>query len=441
MATSPSTSDSPGGLTTFGRIVILITAFLGWMFAGFQMSITPLVSHSAVNSFLWPGQSEQKLSLDEEKARKTIRGKWFARNNALFLLGAAAGGWGLGWFGDRLGRSKAMGASILCFSVFAGLALFARSPLEFVLFRFMSGLGVGGMWPNGIALVSEAWPNVSRPALAGVIGTAANVGLVLMGLAANIRPITPDDWHWMMLLGASTGVLGLLSLALVPESPRWLAGRVQQTAPPPVGEIFRGPLLKITLIGICLGTIPLYGGWGSGNWLVPWSDEEGAKRNEKGEAKDTTLKARIQVARSAGGTISSLLGGFLASLLGRRRSYFLISLGSLTVSFYLFNFLKPFDATFIPFVFLLGLISGFFFGWLPLCLPELFPTRVRSTGAGVTFNFGRVATAIGVLGAVYLVDRFEGDYPKVMGINSLVYALGMVVIWFAPDTSKKGLSD
>lgn len=440
MASSTTPGVTSSGLTDFGRCVILVTAFLGWMFAGFQMSITPLVSHSATSSFLWPDQSAENLAPEEKQQRQTIRGKWFARNNALFLLGAAAGGWGLGWLGDRAGRSKAMAASILCYSAFAGLALFARSPFEFVLFRFLSGLGVGGMWPNGIALVSEAWPNVSRPALAGLIGTAANVGQVLISMVAGRRPITPDDWHWVMLLGASSAILGLLALVVVPESPRWLAGRAQQAAPVLVGEIFRPPLLRLTLIGICLGTIPLFGGWGSGNWLVPWADEVGSQKDDQGRTKDT-LKSNTQLARSFGGTISSLLGGFLASLLGRRRSYFLISLGSLGISYYLFNYLHPLDAAFIPCVFLLGLISGFFFGWLPLCLPELFPTRVRSTGAGVTFNFGRVATALGVLGAVYLFDHFHGDYPRVIGITSLVYALGMVVIWFAPDTSAKGLSD
>jgi hypothetical protein len=87
------------------------------------------------------------------------------------------------------------------------------------------------------------------------------------------------------------------------------------------------------------------------------------------------------------------------------------------------------------------LFSGFYFGWLPLCLPEMFPTRVRSTGAGVSFNFGRIITAFGVLGGAMLVNSFGGDYARIGQITSLIYALGVVVILFAPDTSKTGLAE
>ena len=181
-------------------------------------------------------------------------------------------------------------------------------------------------------------------------------------------------------------------LLAVPESPSWLrAGPKPGKAAAPVAEVFRPPLLWLTLIGICLGTIPLLGGWGSGNWLVPWADKVGTTAD---------LKAWIQLNRSFGGSISSLLGGWVAGLAGRRLSYFLISLFSLVISEVVYLGLTPADGwLFAAGAFFVGLIAGTFFGWLPLCLPELFPTRVRSTGSGVTFNFGRIASAFGVLGA------------------------------------------
>jgi MFS family permease len=255
--------------------------------------------------------------------------------------------------------------------------------------------------------------------------------------------------------------LGLFVLVAVPESPRWRASRQQEgaTRTTPVVEIFRPPLLKLTLIGICLGTIPLLGGWGSANWLVPWADKVGG-------LADPALKSWTQVSRSAGGAISSLLGGWLASGLGRRKSYFLISLSSLAVSAYIFRYIGPAgigEAGVVDYIngwiglgtpsefqsinwfsfwaFMLGVTGGFYFGWLPLCLPELFPTRVRSTGAGVTFNFGRIASALGVLGAGALVQHYDGDYARVGALTSLVYFLGMVIIWFAPETSGKKLED
>jgi hypothetical protein len=88
-----------------------------------------------------------------------------------------------------------------------------------------------------------------------------------------------------------------------------------------------------------------------------------------------------------------------------------------------------------------GLFSGIYFGWLPFCLPELFPTRARSAGAGVSFNFGRILTAVTVFATGALMSYFEGDYARIGRVTSLVYVIGLVVIWFAPDTSKKRLED
>lgn len=434
-------------LTATGRYLILATAFLGWMFAGTLMAITPLMSRSAVIS-LSPGTPESEL------------GKWFAWYNASFLFGAAAGGLLFGWLGDRSGRVKAMGGSILCFTGFSGLSYFVTTPEQLLVLRFLACLGVGGMWPNGIALASEAWSEVSRLTLAGLIGTAANVGLVILALIATQRAITPEDWRWVLVLVAVPLPLGLIVLAFVPESPRWLEAQAnpQPSHRTPAIEIFRPPLLKVTIIGICLGTIPLLGGWGSANWLVPWADMVGGK-------EDAIGKAWTQVSRSSGGAISSLLGGWLAGLVGRRKSYFFISVGALLVSEYIFNWLTPAargvptswnyllgllgQGESVPFsavnwfnfwAFMLGVMTGFYFGWLPLCLPEMFPTRVRSTGAGVTFNFGRVAAAVGVLGAGELIkSHYQGDYARVGSVTSLIYVLGMVIIWFAPDTSGKKL--
>ncbi len=108
----------------------------------------------------------------------------------------------------------------------------------------------------------------------------------------------------------------------------------------------------------------------------------------------------------------------------------------------MFSVSSPTHEDFLWWTAALGLFSGFFFGWLPLCLPELFPTRVRSTGAGVSFNFGRIATAAGILVAAGLLKQlFEGDYAQIGRLTSLVYLVGAVVIWFAPDTSAKGLED
>jgi MFS transporter, SHS family, sialic acid transporter len=147
-----------------------------------------------------------------------------------------------------------------------------------------------------------------------------------------------------------------------------------------------------------------------------------------------------QIQRSGGGILGSLLGGWVASLVGRRMTYFFISLLSLGISSYIFGVLDPHHAQFGLFTFLLGFVGVTYFGWLPLYLPELFPTRVRSTGTGVSFNSGRVIAAVVVLGASSLIALFHGDFARVGLFTGCIYAAGMLIICFAPSTGKKELA-
>src|SRR5262249_45676604 len=133
--------------------------------------------------------------------------RWFAWYQAAFLLGAAAGGWLFGWLGDRLGRTRAMGAAGPCYSLFTLACYAAETAAVMLVLRFAACLGIGGVWPNAVALVAEAWPNASRPFVAGVLGAAANVGFVLLGLVGFYFPITNEAWRWVLLVGATPGVV------------------------------------------------------------------------------------------------------------------------------------------------------------------------------------------------------------------------------------------
>ncbi len=456
-------------LSTFGRYVILICAFLGWFCAGFHLAITPLAMQPAVIDLLGrAGELDvvrfQELNkLAPKKGAKAATAsrmsesdkaqwdewnervaRWYAWLVCAFLFGAATGGLVFGRIGDRIGRSKSMALSILTYSSMAAAAAwFAQSPLQLLVLWYLACTGVGGMWPNGVALVAEAWSSLSRPAAAGIIGTSANIGIFLVSTIAANKPVTHESWRWMLWVGASPFVLGLFALFAVPESPHWLAVRRQRGAGQPAAastwEVFQPPLLKITLVGILLATIPLFGGWGSANWMVPWAGQVGDAMTPP----NPLLKANVSQARSVTGIVGSLLGGWIGSILGRRRTYFLASLFCLASAQYTFWFVYPTDPSFLYWVGALGFFSGIFFGWLPLFLPELFSTRVRSTGAGVSFNFGRILTAITVFasGALISMEFIHGDYARLGRITSLVFALGMLAVMLAPDTSRKQLED
>lgn len=447
-------------LSRHSRILLLVVAFLGWFCAGMDMSITQLTGQAAAIDLLSHAgkldkdryqllakQSKSKdyplSDQDKEQLRQwdeTVA-QWFAWYQCAFLFGAATGGLVFGWLGDRFGRARGMSASIVTYSMMAGAAYFAQTPEQLLIVWYLACTGVGGMWPNGVALVSEAWSGMSRPMIAGVIGTSANIGIFMLATIAAKVAITPDSWRWVMLVGAAPIILGLISLAFVPESPRWLAAQREQFETPAkssaIGEVFRPPLLGITLLGIVLATTPLIGGWGTANWMIPWADKAG----KAADPPNPFLKAEVQQARALTGIVGSLLGGWIASYLGRRRTYFIVSLASLLIAQYTFWFLYPTDGTFLFWVALLGFFSGIYFGWLPLFLPELFPTRVRSTGSGVSFNFGRIVTALTIFATGMMMAAFGGDYARIGRVTSLIFAVGMVAIFFAPSANAMHLEE
>ena len=465
---SDSTKEAASSLTKFGKVAIIVAAFLGWFFAGMHLGITSLAMGSASKDLLKSTGQYEEINTDQNQSDANVTdanqtsgatsslgdarhrlntdsSKWFGYYVCALLFGGALGGLVFGQIGDKFGRVKGMMAAICCYSGVSALAYFAQTPEQLWFARFVVCMGVGGMWPNGVALMSEAWASASRPLLAGVIGTAANIGIFMTGVAGKIREVTPDDWRWVMLMGATPIVLGFIVPLLVPESPKWLKDQrrlkeekdEENDSKEPLKavttkEIFTPPMLTVTLVGILLATVPLFGGWGSSNWSIKWAEDVGSDG----------LKAQVIMARSLTGIIGSFLGGWMASLIGRRRSYFinsLICLGSAQVMFW---FTTPTDATtFLVMNAVLGFFSGIFFGWLPLFLPELFVTRVRSAGAGVCFNFGRIITAITVFVTATLIAHFNNDFQAIGRLTSLIYLLGAVGILLMPKGVEGKIKD
>jgi MFS family permease len=449
---------------TRGQWFALVAAFTGWMFDGVEIGLFPLVARPALQDLL-------NVTSDKEIS------SWMSGIVACFLLGAACGGFGFGWLGDKIGRVRTMILSVLTYSIFMGCGYFSREAWQLGLLLFISALGMGGQWSLGVALVMECWPERHRPKLAGAIGAAANFGFLFIALVGLTRSITVSDWRWMMVVGASPALLALFIVAFVPESERWKMA-VKQGGRSPIVEIFSHGLLRKTLLATAFSAIPLIGTWAAISAYVPtWAEvmkeaEAGKSLLSKEDlakfeaakspmakqavmkacitsqqqwqelgARGSRAKATTQAIMAIGSIICCFLASWFGGLWGRRPVYFCLCLFSLLICFYLFHYLTVVNTWFFFIAMSAGGITAAFYGWLPLYLPELFPTRVRATGQGLSFNFGRVVAAGGTLCQGQFVALFDGDYARAMGIVTLVYVLGMVLIWFAPETKGKPLPD
>lgn len=406
-------------LSSRARIAVLGASFLGLVFDGVELGLMPLASLSVSKSLLG------------SEFTPTVGGDWFARFTASLMLGAAIGGILLGNLGDRIGRTRAMGISILFYSLFAAMGAWVQTQEQMFVLRFFVGLGVGGMWPNGIALVAECWPSASKPLVSGVMMAGLNVGILLLSQLARIWPVTPDSWRWIFRLSGVPAVLGILVLVALPESPEWLRYRASGTgkSKTPLRDLFQPGLVGFTLASIVISSIPMVGAWAASKWMIPWAD--------KVASVDATYKAETQGWWAIGATIGSVLGAQLASRLGRRRSYLLISAGATALTVSMFQLTAPLQPGFHAVVFAQGLVATLFFGWLALYLPELFPVHVRASGSGLAYNFGRFATAGGVLGAGFLFTFLGGDYQRVGTVCAMIYALGIVAVWLVREPTQQ----
>ena len=415
---SPPAQSSPTAPRTRAQWMVLIAAFLGWMFDGLEQGVFPLVARPALQDLL-NVQNDKELGL------------WMGRITAGFLLGAAGGGLVFGWLGDRVGRVRAMVLSILAYSLFTGCSYFAQTAWQLGLFRFLAALGMGGEWSLGVALVMECWPEQHRPLLSGAIGAAANVGYLLLGALGATFQVSRGSWRWVMLAGAAPALLTLFIIRYVPESERWKEA-VKTKVASPLHEIFSPELWKTTLLAISFASIALIGTWGSIQWLPAWADQltHGQVHNAKG---------LTQIFCAMGAVVGSFSGPLIGNRLGRRPTYFLLCFVSLVICGCLFRLVNAYDGVFLLMMFLVGASTAAFYGWLPLYLPELFPTRVRATGQGLCYNSGRIIAAVGALEMGRLLHAYDGSYARAGATITLVYALGLVLIWFAPETKGKPL--
>jgi MFS family permease len=428
----------------------LAAALLGWMFDGLEQGLFPLVGRDALKELV--GESAD--------ANFEV---WFGAIMAFYLVGAACGGLLFGWLGDRIGRVRAMVLSIATYAVFSGMCGFSTQAWHLGVLRTLSSLGMGGEWALGVALVMEIWPAKYRPMLAGVIGAAANVGMLLVGLMGLglsqiikdlggvlqsvgmpqtwVEPLLANSgWRLILFLGAGPAVLAFFIQIFVPESERWRHAAAT-TPKNKVSDIFKGGLGRMAILGALLGSVALLGTWGSVMWTPAWADKMSKALAPEAGGWAAMAKSVTLIALACGAIIGCLLSPLFAQLTSRRIGYFTLCLLSLVICQCLFRLPMELGLGFFAWIFVAGMVTASFYGWLPLYLPELFPTRVRATGQGFAFNAGRILAAVGTLGSGRLLGAFEENYAAAGAITCLVYILGMVIIWFCPETKGRPLPE
>jgi MFS transporter, SHS family, sialic acid transporter len=265
------------------------------------------------------------------------------------------------------------------------------------------------------------WAN--RDLIAVLVGALAACGII--GLWA-----TPDLHLAVQVTGTLLGLVVVTGGYLLPVI-LYLRRAREVEGPEAVGR----STLGMMVLAACLSGVALLGTWGTVQQAPPWSASGALAEAPR------TASSEVQIWSALGAVVGTILAALAADRFGRRLTYTLLCLGSLIIVPTLFLSNDTFDDRFRFTVFLAGGITAAFYGWLPLYLPELFPTRVRATGQGFGFNFGRIIASIGVLQLGNLRSLLGWPDAQVYSALAGIYVLGMLLIWLAPETKGRPLPE
>lgn len=418
------------GVTRYQWLVLLV-AWLAWVFDSMDSTIYALVLQPALHDLL--------RAPDGGPATSEVIGWYGGIIFSIFLIGWAIGGVLFGLLADHWGRTWALVCSILIYAVFTGLAACSQSWWQLALFRFLTALGIGGEWAAGAALVAEVWPEDKRTKAAGLLQSAWAVGFLVAAILNLL--LRNHGWRPIFVVGAAPALLALLVFRRVKEPERWVRAKTEArqaggARPLKLAELFAPGLRRGTLVGSGLAFVAVFGLWGATNW-TPTLIRALPEMHGLGAADLTSRVSYATMLLNIGALAGYLGFGPLAERVGRRWVFALMCLGSLVLL--PVTFLTP--RTYAQVLWLLPLL-GFFnngiFSGFPIYLPELYPTRIRATGAGFCFNIGRVLAAVGPFVTGYLVTVL-GSFGRAASAVALIYLLGLLILPFARETKGQPL--
>lgn len=480
---------------------VLVVAALGWLFDTMDQQLFVLARPAAMRDLVKPqneNENPKETSLRQREAGD------FA--TSIFIAGWACGGLFFGMLGDRIGRARTMLITILVYSACTGLSAFSIGIYDFAFYRFLTGLGVGGEFAVGVALVAEVMPSSARTGAIGLLQALSAIGnisaaLINLGLGvAEEEGLVTSPWRIMFVIGAVPALLAIVIRWGLKEPEQWQKASHSGVVGKQLGsyaELFRDPRWrKHAILGLLLGMSGIIGLWSVGfftpdliryvqrrqmansvyaekieearkdkdealvdRWLLIQDLESNSKSmpDELKGLRDSAEPA-INGRLSRWGSYTSLminLGAFfgiygfsvLAQRIGRKIT-FVISLTAAFVSTAaVFWFLQDFWQIFVM-VPIMGFCQLSLFGGYAIYFPELFPTRLRSTGTSFCYNVGRFVAALGPLVKAALERFFQtlSDDPvqslRYAGVTMcLVFLIGFFVLPFLPETKGKPLPE
>jgi MFS family permease len=511
----PSKLDDPNDTRPWYKLLtryhwfVLIVAALGWLFDCLDQQLFILARPQAMADLL----SHLKTDPDAFKFWSQTGGDIAT---SVFIAGWATGGLIFGMLGDRIGRAKTMVITILLYSLFTGLSSLSQSVWDFAFYRFLTGLGVGGEFAVGVALVAEVMPNKARPfalsllqalsAFGNISAAMINWQLGLMeGEGLENMPFVPDwmawimkPWRIMFLVGALPAILALVIRRRLKEPEQWQRASHEGAVTKQLGsysELFSHPVWrKHALFGLMLACSGVIGLWAVGFYTPDlirqvqtkplteavyqremaaaksagdtgrlanleaihtfWSErKEGEVPSHLTEIKAvveaevrrelTMYQSLTSIAINIGAFCGMFGFGYLSHYIGRKPTFVIALLAAFSITVYVFLNLQHLwqIAVLVP-------IMGFFqlslFGGYAVYFPELFPTRLRSTGTSFCYNVGRFVAALGPVVKIGLNAAFSGyDEPlRYAGATMcVVFLIGLFALPFLPETNGKPLPE
>jgi MFS family permease len=422
---------------------VFILASLGWLFDTMDQQLFNLARRPAIAELLniAPGDPTGSAQIAEYAGYATT----------IFILGWASGGVFFGILGDRIGRAKTMIFTILLYSMFTGLSVLSTSVWDFSVYRFLTGLGVGGQFSVGVSLVAETVPSKARPYALGWLQALSAVGNMLAALIGitlghlQETGAVGSAWRMMFLVGALPAFLCIPIFRKLKEPEAWQRAKEQGGAHlGSMSELFGDPRWRRNaIVGMLLAFSGVVGLWGIGffsfDLLRSVLDKTDMSAGDK-----TRWIGITSLLQNAGAFFGIYAFTHLTAFTGRKFAFAISFIAAMGATAFTFWNLKDFSDIFwmIP---LMGFCQLALFGGYAIYLPELFPTRLRSTGVSFCYNVGRFVAAIGPTALGLLTSRVYAGYPEPMryaGVTMcLVFLIGLATLPFAPETKGRPLPE